>query len=65
MKLALSRLRARYGTMVLDCPPSLSLVSVNALVAADGVVIPVAPQPLALEGLGHFDQVRSRRCAVD
>ncbi len=40
--------------MVLDCPPSLSLVSVNALVAADGVVVPVAPQPLALEGLSHL-----------
>ena len=40
--------------MVLDCPPSLSLVGVNALVAADGVVIPVPPQPLALEGLSHL-----------
>jgi chromosome partitioning protein len=40
--------------MVLDCPPSLSLVGVNALVAADGLVIPVPPQPLALEGLSHL-----------
>jgi chromosome partitioning protein len=54
LKQALSQLGARYETMVLDCPPSLSLVSVNALVAADGVVIPVAPQPLALEGLSHL-----------
>jgi chromosome partitioning protein len=54
LKHALSQLRARYETMVLDCPPSLSLVTVNALVAADGVVIPVAPQPLALEGLSHL-----------
>ena len=54
LKQALSQLRSRYETMVLDCPPSLSLVSVNALVAADGVVIPVAPQPLALEGLSHL-----------
>jgi chromosome partitioning protein len=54
LKQALNQLGARYETMVLDCPPSLSLVSVNALVAADGVVIPVAPQPLALEGLSHL-----------
>ena len=64
LKQALSQLRSRYETMVLDCPPSLSLVSVNALVAADGVVIPVAPQPLALEGLSHLissiDTVRRR-----
>jgi chromosome partitioning protein len=54
LKQALGQLRSRYETMVLDCPPSLSLVSVNALVAADGVVVPVAPQPLALEGLSHL-----------
>jgi len=54
LKQALSQLGSRYETMVLDCPPSLSLVSVNARVAADGVVIPVAPQPLALEGLSHL-----------
>jgi chromosome partitioning protein len=64
LKQALSRLGSRYETMVLDCPPSLSLVSVNALVAAEGVVIPVAPQPLALEGLSHLissiDTVRRR-----
>ena len=37
LKQALSQLGARYEIIVLDCPPSLSLVSVNALVAADGV----------------------------
>ena len=51
---ALEPLGARYGLVVLDCPPSLSLVGVNALVAANGVVIPIPPQPLALEGLGHL-----------
>ena len=54
LKQALHQLRARYDLMVLDCPPSLSLVGVNALVASDGVMIPVAPQPLALEGLSHL-----------
>jgi chromosome partitioning protein len=54
LKQALHPLRSRYDVMVLDCPPSLSLIGVNALVAADGIVIPVTPQPLALEGLGHL-----------
>ena len=55
-------LGSRYEMVVLDCPPSLSLVGVNALVAADAVVIPVPPQPLALEGLGQPHRRRSRRC---
>jgi chromosome partitioning protein len=64
LKQALHQLRSRYELMVLDCPPSLSLIGVNALVAADGLVIPVPPQPMALEGLsyllGSIETVRSR-----
>ncbi len=47
----LKPLRARYDWIVLDAPPSLSLPSLNALTAADGVIVPVAPEYLALEGL--------------
>ena len=54
LKHALHPLQSRYEFMVLDCPPSLSLIGVNALVAADGLVIPVPPQPMALEGLNHL-----------
>src|SRR5262245_53348654 len=54
LKHALHQLQSRYEFMVLDCPPSLSLIGVNALVAADGLVIPVPPQPMALEGLNHL-----------
>ena len=43
--------RLRYDVIILDCPPSLSLVGVNALVAADALIVPVTPQHLALEGL--------------
>jgi chromosome partitioning protein len=64
LKQALKQLGSRYELMVLDCPPSLSLIGVNALVAADGLVIPVPPQPLALEGLsyllGSIETVRRR-----
>jgi chromosome partitioning protein len=64
LKQALQQLESRYELMLLDCPPSLSLIGVNALVAADGLVIPVPPQPLALEGLsyllGSIETVRRR-----
>ena len=48
---ALGPVRDDYGFIVLDCPPSLGLVSVNALVAADAFIVPIVPQYLALEGL--------------
>lgn len=47
----LRAIRQRYDTIILDCPPSLSLISVNALMAADAFIVPVSPQPLAVEGL--------------
>ena len=54
LKHALRRVRDEYGAVVLDCPPNLSLLGVNALVAADAIVIPVTPHPLAIEGLGSL-----------
>lgn len=66
LKLArtLDPVRDRYDTILLDCPPSLSLVGVNALMAADALVVPVTTQHLAIEGLVNmlsaFDQVRQR-----
>jgi len=63
LKDALDPIRADYGFIVLDCPPSLSLLPVNALVAADGYVVPVVPHYLALEGLVNLteavDRIRS------
>jgi chromosome partitioning protein len=61
---ALKQVRGRYDMIILDCPPSLSLLGVNALVAADRLVVPVVPQFLAIEGLANIfeaiEQVRSR-----
>jgi chromosome partitioning protein len=48
---ALGSLRDRYEHLVLDCPPSLSLLTVNALRAADRVLVPLQAEYYALEGL--------------
>jgi chromosome partitioning protein len=48
---ALSPIRDRYAFVFLDCPPSLGPLTVNALVAADRVIVPVQAEYFALEGL--------------
>ena len=50
----LGPLRERFAVTLLDCPPALGPVSVNALVAADRVIVPVQAEYLALEGLVQF-----------
>ncbi len=56
----LEPLRSRYSVILLDCPPSLSLVPVNALLAADRFLVPVTPQYLALEGLANLMEAVER-----
>lgn len=51
LKHALRRLRLQYDVVLLDCGPGLSLVTVNAMAAADALIVPVTPQHLAIEGL--------------
>ena len=50
----LGPVRERFAATILDCPPSLDPVTVNALAAADRVIIPVQAEYLALEGLVQF-----------
>ena len=54
----------RYDLIMLDCPPGLSLLTVNAIVAADGLIIPVVPDPMVAEALDTLlaaaDRVRER-----
>ena len=54
LRTALEPLRHRYRWIVLDCAPSLGLMTLNALTAADEVLVPVQCEYLALEGLGHL-----------
>ncbi len=51
---ALAPLAARYDYIIVDSPPSLGLLTVNALVAADAVIIPIQCEYLALEGLSQL-----------
>ena len=48
---ALAIERAEYDYIIIDCPPSLNMLTVNALAAADGVIIPMQCEYYALEGL--------------
>lgn len=54
LKKAIAGIRENYDYIILDCAPSLGLITVNALTAADSVIIPVQPEFFALEGLGKL-----------
>ncbi len=54
LRRALEDLRTRYDVVFVDCPPSLGLLTINALVAADQVLVPIQCEYYALEGLGQL-----------
>jgi chromosome partitioning protein len=54
LKHALVAARRKYDFIIIDCPPSLGLLTLNSLTAADSVVIPVQAEYFALEGLGQL-----------
>jgi len=54
LKQALAPLKGDYDVIMVDCPPSLSLLTLNALTAADSVLIPIQCEYYALEGVGQL-----------
>jgi chromosome partitioning protein len=56
LRKALAGTATAYDFVLVDCPPSLGLLTVNALAAADRVIVPVQCEFLALQGLGHLLQ---------
>ncbi len=63
---AIAPLRDRFQYIVLDCPPALDLLTLNALVAADSVLIPMQAEYFALEGISELlDTVERIRAALN
>jgi chromosome partitioning protein len=54
LKRALDAVRSEYDVVLIDCPPSLGLLTVNGLAAADDVIVPIQCEYYALEGLGQL-----------
>jgi chromosome partitioning protein len=66
LKDAIAPLRDRFHYIVLDCPPALDLLTLNALVAADSVLIPMQAEYFALEGISELlDTVERIRAALN
>jgi chromosome partitioning protein len=62
LKELLTKVSANYDTILIDCPPSLNLLTLNALTAAHGVLIPVQCEYFALEGLSSLlDTIKAVR----
>src|SRR5574344_732528 len=56
----LSSVKDRYDYVLIDCMPSLGMITLNALASADKVIIPVEPQYLAAKGMGYLLQTVSK-----
>ncbi|HUD64912.1 MAG TPA: ParA family protein [Candidatus Sulfotelmatobacter sp.] len=66
LRQALAPLRDRFHYIVLDCPPALDLLTLNALVAADAVLIPMQGEYFALEGVSELlDTIERIRAALN
>ena len=56
LKTALSKLQDRYDFIIIDTPPALNILTVNAYVATDGLIIPMAPEVLSLLGVSQIKE---------
>jgi chromosome partitioning protein len=66
LSLAIENLLDNYDYILIDCPPSLNMLTVNALVAAEGVVVPMQCEYFALEGLSSLlDTIEQIRISIN
>lgn len=56
LKKAITKVRDRYDYIIIDCPPSLNILTINAMCAADTVIVPLQCEYYALEGLAQLMQ---------
>lgn len=66
LKKSLMPLKHQYDYIILDCPPSLGLMTVNVLAASDAILIPIQAEFYALEGMSQLmDSVRAVQCGIN
>jgi chromosome partitioning protein len=66
LKGALSAVKDRFKYVVIDCPPSLGLLTINALNAANKVIIPIQGEYYSMEGLAHFlETIKTVKSAIN
>ena len=54
LKDRIEKIKGKYDYIIIDCPPSLSLLTINAMTAADSVIVPIQSEYYALEGLSQL-----------
>ena len=59
LRKAIEKIKVDYDFIIIDCPPSLGLLTINALSASDSVIIPIQCEYLALEGLGKLNTIKN------
>ena len=64
MKRCIDKIKDEYDFIIIDCSPSLGIVTVNSLVASDSIIIPVQCEYFALEGLGKLLETISPKLDV-
>lgn len=57
---ALDQVKEEFDYILIDCPPSLGLLTINALAACDGVIVPMAPEYLALRGFNLLEKTMAK-----